>query len=529
MKIYKSSIISCDKNNTVSRFMGVEKGRITFVGNKLPDNQKNNVVDLGDKAIVPAFGDGHIHFSNWALLAVSQFDVREATDIADLQKMVLNFVQNRVKNKGKHKIIISFGHSPHSIKEKRLVTREELDAVCPDIPLIIVCYDGHSAIFNSKLGSLFPAEMETLRGFDREKGQLINEAYFKGTDFASSLVPTLTLLSSIAGGYDLLAEKGIGRIHAVEGIGFPGDLDVDVVRLAAKAAARKNGFQSRIFFQTMDTNKVTKRKLPRIGGCFATALDGCFAVKDAALHEPYTDEPDSRGILFQSEEQVFTFVKEAHSKGLQIQMHTIGDAAVTRAVDAIESALKDNPCKDHRHTLIHACLIRPEDRKRIADLGIRITLQPAFLISPLEPLEFLEKILGDRARTGSPLKTMRNEGIPVSGGSDAPVTFPDPIEGIYAACNHPYHDNESLSIQEALKMFTIDLAEDCFDEKKRGTLEVGKVADFVILNKNPLSMKPENLRELRTEQLYLSGSKYKKGMGLTEMILRGLFGPKTII
>jgi hypothetical protein len=114
----------------------------------------------------------------------------------------------------------------------------------------------------------------------------------------------------------------------------------------------------------------------------------------------------------------------------------------------------------------------------------------------------------------------------MSGGSDAPVTPPDPVEGIYGACNHPYDPDQSLSIQEALKMFTYEVARGAFDEKERGSLEKGKIADMVILNKNPLGVAPENLRELKIEQLYLSGRIYKPGIGLPGMLWNGFTGRK---
>ena len=152
-------------------------------------------------------------------------------------------------------------------------------------------------------------------------------------------------------------------------------------------------------------------------------------------------------------------------------MHVIGDAAVHQAVMAIEEALNDFPRDDPRHTIIHACLISPEDLKKCAKLRIGITLQPGFLISPLEPVEYLEKIIGSRLKTGSPLRDIIDSGIHLSSGSDAPVTHPDPIEAIYGACNHPYDPKQSVSIQEALKMATYEVAWTGFDEHERGSLD----------------------------------------------------------
>ena len=189
----------------------------------------------------------------------------------------------------------------------------------------------------------------------------------------------------------------------------------------------------------MDIKKVLKRKLPRIGGCFSVALDGCFGACDAALNEPYSNDPANNGILVYTDEVVKKFVKEANTAGLQIQMHVIGDAATHQAVIALEEALKEFPREDHRHTIIHSCLISDDDLKKCAKLGIGITLQPGFLVSPLEPIEYLEEILGpQRVKGNSPLRKIIDLGIHLSVGSDGPVTHPDPINAIYGACNHPY-------------------------------------------------------------------------------------------
>jgi len=527
MRTYHGKIISVDAHNNTYQYLVEDQGKIIYLGDSLPPEYNNGypTVELGERALIPAFGDGHLHFSSWALIGASYFDVREANNIPEIQEQIRLFLEN----KRGLKVIIAFGVSKHCVIEKRLITREELDQVCPDIPLAIACYDGHSAVFNTCLMDKFPEEVKNLQGYYGDLGHMFNQAYFEGVDYAMSLVPPLDLVSSMMKAYDLLAEYGNGMIHTTEGIGFPNDLDITLVSLIAKARTKKNKFQTRLFFQTMDVKKVQKRNLPRIGGCFATALDGCFGATDAALHEPYTNDPTNKGILYQTEEQVIEFAKKANRAGLQIEMHAIGDAAVSRAVLAIKSALLDFPREDHRHTIIHASLIRPDDLQTIAELGIGLTVQPGFLISPLEPVEYLEEILGDRVKASSPLKSILDAGIHLSGGSDAPVTHPDPIEGIYGACNHPFDPEQSVSIMDALKMYTYEIAWTGFDEKERGSLEKGKIADMVILNQNPLSLEPKDLRSLKVEKLYLGGEEYQPGMGLIGMLWNSLRGSKVKI
>ncbi|MBU2511276.1 amidohydrolase [bacterium] len=526
MNIFHGSIVTCDKNNNQFKYLVEDRGKIVFVGDELPEQfaRHQSVIELGSRALIPAFGDGHLHFSNWALIAGEYFDVRTSKNFKEMGDIITRFTSQDKKSK----IIVGFGISSHSVEEQRLITRKELDVIHSKRPLLIVCYDGHSLVANSALIELYPEKIRNLRGFNSDSGQLFNEAYYEGLDYVTSKISLPKLIKSVIGGYDLLAEKGIGLIHTVEGIGFPGDMDVTLVNMIAKARAKKNRFQTRVFFQTLDVKKVIKRKLPRIGGCFAAALDGCFGACDAALVEPYSHEPDNKGILFYRDEEVASFAKEANRAGLQIELHAIGDAAINQAISAIEKALTDTPREDHRHTIIHACLLSTENIERCAKLGIGITLQPGFLGTDLEPVEYLQKILGDRVLTSSALRTMVDSGIHVSGGSDAPVTHPDPIEGMYFCCNHPYDDSQSLSIQEALKLYTYEVAWTSFDEKDRGSLETGKIADMTLLNKNPLELDKTDLKSLKAEQLYLNGEPYKPGMGVSSMLLNSLTSGRVI-
>jgi predicted amidohydrolase YtcJ len=202
-------------------------------------------------------------------------------------------------------------------------------------------------------------------------------------------------------------------------------------------------------------------------------------------------------------------------------MHAIGDRAFDQAVGAIASALEDCPREDHRHTVIHACLPTERGLEACSRLGIGIALQPAFLHWNQEPLPYLEGILGGRTRTISPLRKMRELGIVMSGGSDGPCTEPDPLYGIWAAANH-YVAEESLSPQEALDLFTRNAAWTSFDEKERGSLETGKLADMVVLDRNVLAIPPSEIKEARVLRLLLGGKPYEPGQGRASLLARGL-------
>jgi predicted amidohydrolase YtcJ len=515
MRVYEGKIITCDRRKPGADFLVEDRGRIAYVGDGLPEEYRSLPrTALGDRALLPAFADAHLHFSSYALFA-STLDVRAARSIPEMVGMIGGAAKGT-------RPILGFGASAHSIEEGRLVERADLDRALPGVAAYIVKYDGHAAVASSALLERLPARIRLLRGFDGERGHLNGEAFFAATDFMTSSVSPLALVDAMLRAFDLLAAKGIALIHPAEGVGFPRDLDVDLVRVVSRGA--RSPMAVRVFFQTMDVAKAVKRGLPRVGGCFAAALDGCFGSIDAALLEPYEGEPGNRGILFSEQGAVDAFVARADAAGLQVAMHAIGDAAFERALSAFERALAGSsggPARDHRHTIIHACLPSPGGLERAAELGLCLSVQPAFCDWPLEPASYLERILGDRARRLNPLRSMFNAGLVVAGGSDAPCTLPDPVAGIHAACNHP-EPGQSLGLQEAIDLFTINAAKLSFDEAERGSLEAGKVADMVVLDRDPRATPVSRLKELKVDSLLLAGEAYRGSGGAAGVVVRGL-------
>ncbi|MBU0515164.1 MAG: amidohydrolase family protein, partial [Proteobacteria bacterium] len=197
-------------------------------------------------------------------------------------------------------------------------------------------------------------------------------------------------------------------------------------------------------------------------------------------------------------------VLEAHRAGLQIEVHAIGDRAVTQAVDAFEKAITKYPRDDHRHTIIHAYLITERDKDRIAALGLGVATQPSMLTLRQEPREFLEKILGDRVEKLIPIRSLIERGVRVSFGSDAPVTLPSLATSIHAAVNHPTAA-EAVDVETALTLHTRAGFETSFDEGRGGRLAEGFPADFVVLGVDPRSMPPQKLDQLEVAEVYRAG------------------------
>ncbi len=517
MKVYEGSILTVNAQNDVCRYLVEDGGRIVYVGNELPAQyEAAERISLGERALIPAFADTHQHFASFSLFHAG-LNVMDATSNTQILQMVDAFVR-----RSSAKMLIAFGASPYSVAERRLVSREELDGVTHGKPLFLVKYDGHACVVNTALLEKLPKKVQTLRGYHGDTGEMNQEAFFAVSDYITGAIPIGELLRDMQGAADYEASRGIGLIHSVSGVGFALNADISMETWFAKSA--QSGMQIRVFPQSMNTKVATSRKLPRIGGCFACALDGCFGSQDAAMNAPYASDPSNSGVLYYTDEQVAAFCKAANRLGLQIEMHAIGDRAFDQATRALKAALDDFPRDDHRHGIIHACLPTPEGVDICEKYHIQLPMQIAFDNWRQEPPEYTEKLLGaERNAALNPVRTFLERGCVVSFGSDAPCTSPDPIVWLDKAVNHS-NPAQRISIQDALRMATYNGYWATFDERERGSLETGKIADMVILSANPYETPSEALGTLRAEKALLSGADYAgQTQSVPAAVLRGMF------
>lgn len=515
MKCYKGNILSVNANDEVFNYLVEDGGKIVYVGDELPAQYANTeCVDLEQKALIPSFVDTHQHFASFSIFH-SGLNVMDAESNEVIVKMVADFYAKS----GKAKTLIAFGASPYSVKERKLISREELDNVCPDKEIMVVKYDGHACIVNTKLLNKIDKKVCNLRGYHPDSGEMNQEAFFEVSNYITNSLSVIELFRKMQEAADFEARYGIGEVHTVSGVGFIANLDITSEKLFAKSL--NNGFQVRVFPQSMNISVATLRKMPRIGGCFECALDGCFGSQDAAMNEPYTD--GTSGVLYYSDERVTEFCKKANRAGLQIEMHAIGDKAFDQATRCLKAALDDFPRDDHRHGIIHDCLPTEDGIKICKDYHIATPVQSAFINWKQEPDEYLESLMGkERASRLNPIKTFLDNDIVVSLGSDAPCTSPDPIVWIDRCVNNP-NRAEQVSVQQALRMATYNGYYTTFDEKERGSLEVGKVADMVVLSANPYTIANEDIRSIKVEQLILAGQPYRSAKeSILKAVCRGL-------
>lgn len=518
MKVFKGHILTVNSADEEFRYLVEDRGRIVFVGDELPSEYSGaETVELGERALIPAFVDTHQHFASFAMFNAG-LNVMEAGSNEEIRQLVKDFAAGSGSGR---RTLIAFGASPYSVAERRLISREELDSVCPDKPLVIIKYDGHACVVNSPLLKKLGKKLKGLRGCHPDTGEMNQEAFFAVSHYLSSSVPVFRLMKYMQRAVDFEAERGVGMIHTVSGVGFPMNMDVTLEKIFASGV--QSGVQFRLFPQFMNTRVAVSRRLPRIGGCFACALDGCFGSRDAAMNQPYADDSANSGVPYYSDEKVTEFCKKANRLGLQIELHAIGDRAFDQAARAMKAALDDFPRPDHRHGIIHACLPTPEGMDICERYHICLPMQIAFDNWRQEPPEYTERLLGkERSAALNPVKAFHERGCTVAFGSDGPCTDPDPIVWLYKAVNHS-DPAEAVDVRLALRMCTYNGCLLSFDEKERGSLEVGKLADMVILSQSPYAVPGDRLKELRVEKLYLGGREYEKqSRSVAGMILSGL-------
>ena len=518
MKIYHGDILTVDTEDQVVSYLVEDEGKILFTGQALPEKYQNaERVELGQRALIPSFVDTHQHFASFSLFNAG-LNVMEATSNRQILEMVREFTK-----KSKDSLLIAFGASPYSVKENSLVTREELDRVTEGRPFFMVKYDGHACIVNSALLAKVKRKVEGMRGYHPDSGEMNQEAFFGVSDYVTNSISVPKLIRNMQLAVDYEAQKGIGMIHTVSGVGFPLNLDISIETWFAKSC--QSGFQIRVFPQSLNPKIATGRGLPRIGGCFQCALDGCFGSQDAAMLEPYCNNQQNQGVLYYSDEKVIEFCKQANRLGLQIEMHAIGDRAFDQAARALKAALDDTPRQDHRHGIIHACLPTKEGMEICQKYHVQLPMQIAFDNWRQEPPEYTQALLGETRNSAlNPVKDFADRGVMVSFGSDGPCTDPDPLVWLRKAVNHS-NPSQSVSIQQALRMCTYNGCYATFDEKERGSLEAGKIADMVILSENPYLLAKEELGRLKVEELLLGGKPYQKqSQNLAQVVLKGITG-----
>ncbi|PCJ23957.1 MAG: hydrolase [SAR86 cluster bacterium] len=506
-------IITVDEAFTIADTVVVNNGLIVEVGDAsiIEKYQASTQVDLQGKTLMPGFVDSHTHIRGEPLRFIQ---LNKVESISEMQRLV------RIKADvlGPGEWITGYGWSEDNLAEGRKPTRQDLDAAAPNNPITFTRAGGHSAVVNTlalQLADITDATPDPEGGvIERDEDGVATGVIRERHNIVGQLVPESTyeeLFASLEINLNNLLTLGITSI--TDASKTPEDYTM-WEELYAKPGAMLP--RSKLQFQWDDPEAIAEIKA-RVGdgndylkiGPIKIFADGGFTGPAAFTKEPYVDQGDYRGYLNMPEEELVALINEVHDAGWQMGIHAIGDAAIELVVDTLADTLTRNPREDHRTYLNHFSM-RPSDATmdKMAEHNILITQQPNFTYT-LEG-RYAANLDGWRLEHNNPIRSPMDHGVFVAISSDIlPI---GPLVGIYAAVTRKgmsgrvFAAEEAITIEEAVKGYTINSAYINFDENIKGSLEPGKLADMIVLSADILTADAESIMDIEIEQTYIGGA-----------------------
>ena len=506
-----------------ARALAVRNGRIVAVGSmdavaafRGPDTQ---VIDLAGRALLPGFVEPHMH----SALAVldSWLDVGPFTTTSidqALEKIRAEAARSKPGDWVRAQLL------DPSLMPGAAVTRQRLDAVAPNNPVFILESNGHIGYVNSAALRLAKVTRDTPnppqgRFVRDDKGELtgrLEESPSYGPFLKVMPMPDAAqLVGSIRKLFNRASAVGCTSLHDA-GIGTGGVHDLDILNAAMRddppvryagflTSDRMDGWLERGIKPGTGTDRF------RLQGIKFWS-DGSNQARTGYQREPYLGST-SRGALNYTAEQLTEGVQRAHDLGGQVGIHANGDAAIDVTLDVYDRVLKRSPRADHRHRIEHCSMLHPEQIQRMASLG----LSPSFLIGHVHywGKALRDNILGaERVRFYDPCASALKGGLRISLHSDYNVTPIEPLRYVDNAVNRTMRDGggvlnpaERISVAQALRAVTIDAAWQCQMDNLVGSLEPGKYADLVILDRDPFRIPPEEIGKIKVQETWLEGKR----------------------
>ena len=472
------------------------------------------VIDAAGALVTPGFIDSHVHFvdGGFRLASVQLRDARTREEFVARIKAVAETVPAGTW--------ITGGDWDHTHWGGELPTRAWIDSVTPRNPVWVSRLDGHMSLANTLAMNAGKVTRETR---DVDGGTIVRDAAGEPTgifkDNAQSYVggaePAQSkemLDRALVAAMNYVAEQGVTSVH---NMGSFQDL-------ATFRRARDNGsLITRIYAVTPISQWERLRDEVaaegrgdhwlRIGG-LKGFVDGSLGSHTAAMLEPFTDTPADSGFLVQSEDRLYRMISGADRAELQLLLHAIGDRAIRAQLDIFERVARENGPRDRRFRIEHAQHIHPADISRFGKLGVIASMQPYHAI---DDGRWAEKVIGpERSRTTYAFRSLLDTNAKVAFGSDWFVAPPSPLEGIYAAVTRRTLDDrnpdgwvpeQKITVEEALRAYTIDAAHASFEDSVKGSIERGKLADLVILDRDITGIPPAAIREARVTGTIVGG------------------------
>jgi predicted amidohydrolase YtcJ len=507
--LYNGRIYPTVQRGACFEALAVWRGRVTDLGsnrNILRLEVKNTAKkNLHGKTVLPGFCDSHIHLLGYGML-LRTLDLSKTSSIEEIKKRVAN--TSSLKNNDKW--ILGRGWDDEKLREHRYPDRRDLDqATSSAVLLKRVC--GHVAVANSKALSIAGISDDTP---DPRGGIILRDSHGKpngvlkerAIELVEKVVPQFVdeTRKALVIASRKLAKLGITSLHCIVS-----DLN-ELIEL--RWLKREGEIPQSIYAivplslleQLTSLGLATERGEEgfRIGG-LKLYLDGSLGARTAALNAPYNDDPNSNGMLTMTKEELERVAVKATEAKFQLCIHSIGDRAVELAIQVFDRSVGARLCKRLRHRIEHASLVTKDSILKMQRLGIIASVQPRFVYSDSWARERLGP---ERMRNLYPFASLSRKGIVVAAGSDCPVEDPNPFEGIWSAIARPGLDGrEALRVSQALAAYSRNAAYASFCEDERGSLEPGKTADMVVVDRDPFECSPDSLRETRVLETIIGG------------------------
>ncbi len=523
--VLKNGVVyTVDDQNPKAEAVAIRGSDIVFVGSNAEaakfEGPKTRVVDLAGATVLPGLADAHYHLSGVGQREMTLNLEGTTTKDAFLAKVAL-----RVGLTKPGEWVTGSGWIETFWVPQAFPSRQDLDRIAPNNPVALVRADGHALVANTKaleLAGITPKTAAPPGGALNKdaKGELTGMLIDGAMGLLYRVIPPPTSAdqdSAYIIGAKRSVELGWTQVHDA-GVSW-GDV-ARIRRLYGQGALKLRTYQA-IGGPGSDADSLLAHgpSVAEFGGRYTlrtikSVADGALGSRGALLLEPYSDDPKNRGLLTTDTAAFRPMLARALEKGIQVETHAIGDAANRLVLDFYAAAFKAVPAKDPRWRIEHSQIVDPTDIPRFKELGVIPSMEPSHAIGDLY---FAAARLGTKRLAGAyAWKSFLDLGLPVAGGSDAPVERGEPMIEFYAAvarrdirgnagADSVWHPEQKVSRAEALKMFTKYAAFAAFEEDKRGSIAKGKWADLTILDRDIMTVPEADILTTKTVMTIIAG------------------------
>ena len=484
--------------------VAIANNRIIKVGSnteiKVLVGHQTQVLDLEGRTVVPGLIDTHIHVADFGR-CLMWFDLSSTKSIEDLQ----NLIKEKVKHLIKGKWVIGQGWNETRFAEQRMPTLEDLDAAAPDNPVILYREAAMTCAVNTKALQAAGVTEQTPvpEGGSVDKtldGKLSGILRDNATSLIWNSVPEpndAELLEATAEACHKIFQAGITSLNWI----VISETELPIIQLLhaqGRLLFRVNVVVPEALLEKTVDFKTKDPSVLRVGGAFIVS-DGYLDSKEAALMKPYSDDPANSGKMFLSHEQLGAAVKRVLSFGMQPVIHAMGDRAVDEALIAIEQSGSDVRFRIEQAAVLNRALI-----DRLKKQNVVVSIQPKVVSTEFTVWSASQR-LGNRARLLHPIKTLLDEGVHVAAGSDCPMEPLSALLGVQELVARQSFPEQRLSVDEALRLYTLDAAYCSGEETQKGSIEEGKLADLTILAEDPAAVGAQKIKDIAVDFVVLNG------------------------